>query len=154
MSNFGTPPVIPEALRQYKYVFLSHRFPDILSRNQYSSHPCSSYVEDPKWQRKFSAVWATACVLAIIASFPYFIHSVRNGRAFAGLFGVSEDLSGKTYAPISAAERTPTRRRRNVVVWAESALSTLRWTLPGIELSFGQSEYLSSHVFAYSYGFA
>lgn len=109
----------------------------------------SSYVEDPKWQRRFSAVWAIAAVVAILASLPYFIHSVKNGRAFAGLLGLSEDLHGKHYTPIAAEEKHPAKKRRRIVAWAESALASLRWSLPGIELSFGQSEYCTSHGIAY-----
>ncbi|KAH8093109.1 iron reductase [Cristinia sonorae] len=116
MGDFGAPPVIPEELRQY-----------------------NSYVEDPKWQRKFSAIWATAAGIAILCSLPYFVHAVKSGRAFTSLFGISEDWSGKLYAPVpTVAEKPVRKRRRTPVVWLESIVSLLRWTLPGVELSFGQ----------------
>ncbi|THH28732.1 hypothetical protein EUX98_g5458 [Antrodiella citrinella] len=135
MSDFGTPPVIPDNLQQYKYLLF---LLDIV--NGSDIYGFSSYVEDPKWQRKFSAVWAAAAVIAIICSLPYLVHSIRTRRAFTGVFGVSEDVFGKPYAPVSTvAETQPTHRRRGrVAVWAESVISMFSWTLPGIELTFGQ----------------
>ena len=98
---------------------------------------------DPQWQKKFSAIWATGVVVVILWSAPHFLRAVRDGRAFRGLFGISEDLSGKRYAPVAeTAEKVvpPGRPRRRIQAWIETAVSALRWTAPGFEMDFGQSE--------------
>ncbi|CAL1697507.1 unnamed protein product [Somion occarium] len=115
MSDFGTPPEIPSDLQQY-----------------------NSYVEDPKWQRKFSAVWAVAVGIAILASLPHLVRAIRRGRAFTGFFGVSEDHSGKKYVPIRVEEKLPAQRMKRVAGVLYTLVSFLRWTIPGVELNFGQ----------------
>ncbi|KAK7676992.1 hypothetical protein QCA50_020021 [Cerrena zonata] len=115
MSDFGTPPEIPTALQQY-----------------------NSYVEDPKWQRKFSMVWAITVAIAIVLSARHFIRAMYQGRAFTGLFGVSEDNTGKSYTPINVEEKVPIHSKRRIAGFAHSVLALFSWTLPGVELSFGQ----------------
>ncbi|KAI0691823.1 iron reductase [Cytidiella melzeri] len=117
MSDFGTPPAIPIEFQQY-----------------------NSYVEDPIWQRKFSIIWASAVAVAVVASLPKLCRAVRIGRTFTGFFGVSETL-GSSYHPVSSsAEKTPLLRRRRSgwLAVAETVASTLRWSLPGLEVDFGQ----------------
>lgn len=140
MSNFGAPPVIPTQLQIYKYVLQA-------SRSEVCAHDTlySSYIVDPKWQRKFSIVWAVAIAIAVVASAPRLWHSLRTGSAYKSLFGVTEhfNASGK-YSPVAPSLEkgtAPSRRRSGIFVLAESALSMLRWTIPGIELDFGQSKH-------------
>jgi ferric-chelate reductase len=101
-------------------------------------------VEDPKWQRKFSIVWASAVAVAVVASLPALWRSLRSGSAYKGFFGVSETLGG-SYRPVSSTpEKTsPPRRKRNLPqALIETVTSTLRWSLPGLEVDFGQSRNL------------
>lgn len=106
---------------------------------------------DPHWQKTFSIIWATAVGAAIVFSSPHFLHAIKNGRAYQGLFGISEDLTAPrgSYAPVAPSEKLASseqltkgsaRKRRRVVALVEVALSSLRWTLPGMEVDFGQSE--------------
>ncbi|KIP02610.1 hypothetical protein PHLGIDRAFT_78922, partial [Phlebiopsis gigantea 11061_1 CR5-6] len=117
MSGFGAPPVIPVEFQQY-----------------------NSYIEDPKWQRKFSIVWASAVALAVVASLPHLWRSLRTGSAYKGLFGISEDFGANYSAVRSSPQQEPLahRKRNSVLAAVETALSILRWSLPGIELDFGQ----------------
>ena len=105
-------------------------------------------MEDPKWARKFSIVWASAVAIAVAASLPKLLPVLRTGRAFKGIFGVSETLGGSYGAVPPSSEKTvlPRRRRNRLLAVFETAASTLRWTLPGLELDFGQSKRLSDHV--------
>lgn len=105
----------------------------------------SSYVEDPKWQRKFSMVWAITVAIAIVLSARHFIRAIYQGRAFTGLFGVSEDNTGESYTPINVEEKVPIHSKRRIAGFAHSVLALFSWTLPGVELSFGQSEYIVCH---------
>ncbi|KAI0743320.1 ferric reductase like transmembrane component-domain-containing protein [Irpex lacteus] len=117
MSDFGAPPVIPTQFQQY-----------------------NSYVEDPKWARKFSIVWAAAVAIAVTASLPKLLPAIRSGRMFKGIFGVSETFSSSYSAVPSSPEKgiLPRRRRNRLLAIFETAASTLRWTLPGLEVDFGQ----------------
>ncbi|EIN03568.1 hypothetical protein PUNSTDRAFT_116967 [Punctularia strigosozonata HHB-11173 SS5] len=116
----GTPPVIPTELQVY-----------------------NSYVEDPKWQRKFSIIWGTAAGIAILISLPHLLRAIRSRRAFAGLFGVWEDWSGKAYQPVAASDER--KRSGGSPGWkdrvrgvARIVTSALLWTLPGTEVDVGQ----------------
>ncbi|RPD53265.1 iron reductase [Lentinus tigrinus ALCF2SS1-6] len=114
MSDFGAPPVIPTALQQY-----------------------NSYVEDPKWQRKFSIVWAAGVGIAVLASVPHVARALKNGRLFRGLFtGVSD--SGSRYTPTNGVDIKPPRSKRRVLGIVETLWSSTLWTLPGVELDLGQ----------------
>ncbi|EKM52899.1 uncharacterized protein PHACADRAFT_261585 [Phanerochaete carnosa HHB-10118-sp] len=119
MSDFGAPPVIPTQFQEY-----------------------NSYVEDPEWQNRFSVIWSVAVVVAAIASAPRLWRSLKTGNAYKGLFGVREyssvHESYSAVAPSPDRAALPSKRRKRVFVLAESLLSALRWTLPGVELDFGQ----------------
>ncbi|THU95209.1 hypothetical protein K435DRAFT_779113 [Dendrothele bispora CBS 962.96] len=67
MTDHGTPPSIPTEFQLY-----------------------NSYVEDPKWQTKFSIIWAALVAGAVLYSFPRFAKSVLNGKAFVGFWGLRE----------------------------------------------------------------
>lgn len=99
----------------------------------------SSYVVDPIWQRRFSAIWATFAAVAILVSLPHFLRSLKHGRSLRGLFGVSESIAAQRYAAIGDAEVKPRTRRRTVSGIIETASSLFWWSLPGIGLTLGQS---------------
>ncbi|KAI0085510.1 iron reductase [Irpex rosettiformis] len=117
MSDFGSPPVIPIQFQQY-----------------------NSYVEDPKWARKFSIIWATAVAIAVTVSLPKLLPAIWSRRAFTGIFGVTETSGGSYGAVPSSSEKAvlPRRKRNGLLAIFETAASTLRWTLPGLEVDFGQ----------------
>ncbi|KAL4246943.1 hypothetical protein ABKN59_007704 [Abortiporus biennis] len=118
MTDYGAPPVIPAELQQY-----------------------NSYVEDPKWQRKFSAVWTVAFGIALLYNLPHLLRAIRRRRAFTGLFGIWEDLSGSYYTPVNDGhDKKLSQRNGTNKLWGllTMLLSTLRWSIPGLELSFGQ----------------
>ncbi|KAG7094335.1 hypothetical protein E1B28_007934 [Marasmius oreades] len=81
MGDFGAPPVIPPEFQLY-----------------------NSYEEDPKWQRTFTIVWCSALSASVAFSLPYLVKSIRNQRAFAGLFGVGERYAGYAYSTIAPVD--------------------------------------------------
>ncbi|KAH9926613.1 iron reductase [Epithele typhae] len=116
MSDFGAPPVIPTELQQY-----------------------NSYVEDPKWQAKFSYIWAAVVGAAFLASVPHIVQSIRNRRLFRGMItGVTEYSVGKHYQLASGQDAIPTHVKRRVSGVVHTLCSTMLWTLPGVELNLGQ----------------
>ncbi|KAF7797826.1 hypothetical protein EIP86_009032 [Pleurotus ostreatoroseus] len=128
MGDFGTPPAIPTEFAIY-----------------------NSYAEDPIWQKKFSTIWAAGLGIAILASLPHLIWSIKTGKAYRGLFGISEDLSGMHYAAMAATlekEHPGVRKRNKMWALVETCLSVLRWTLPGLEMDFGQMLVVVGYVVA------
>ncbi|KAI0295169.1 iron reductase [Multifurca ochricompacta] len=118
MSDFGPPPVIPPQFQIY-----------------------NSYVEDPKWQRLFTEIWAGCLGLAIVLSLPALYRALRKGRMFTGLFGVWEDIRGQGYVParvISTKEGVPTQERSRVLDYLTIFRSILLWSPLGFELNLGQ----------------
>ncbi|KAK7468573.1 ferric-chelate reductase Frp1 [Stygiomarasmius scandens] len=118
MTDHGTPPSIPTELQIY-----------------------DSYAEDPKWQRKFSIIWATVVTGAIFFSLPHLLKSVRKGKAFVGFGGVREEWGLRL-----GEEKQSTVERRGPIVlpgklagMLSTISSTFRWTLPGLRLNLGQS---------------
>ncbi|KAH9914282.1 iron reductase [Fomitopsis serialis] len=125
MSSYGTPPSIPSALQQY-----------------------NSYVEDPKWQRKFSAIWAAVAGVAILLSLPHLIRSLRHGGALRGLFGVSESIAAQRYATIGDADVKPRTRRRTFYGLVETVSSLFWWTVPAVGLTLGQLLLVAGYLVA------
>ncbi|OCH86238.1 iron reductase [Obba rivulosa] len=123
MSQFGAPPVIPVQFQQY-----------------------NSYVEDPKWQRKFWIVWASVVGAAVLVSVPHVAKALRSGRLLRGFFGVTEDLSGTRYAPVGTADKEPQPGRRRLSAFYETVASASFWSLPGLELNIGQILVLAGYV--------
>ena len=85
-------------------------------------------------------VWAIAVGIAIVLAARHFVRTVYQGRALAGFFGVSEDYNAKSYTPIRVEEKVPQHRKRPIAGLLHSVLAVFSWTLPGVELTFGQSE--------------
>ncbi|KAI0061356.1 iron reductase [Artomyces pyxidatus] len=117
MSGFGAPPVIPPEFQIY-----------------------NSYVEDPKWQRKFTTIWTSFMALAIVLSLPRLFRAIKARRAFTGLFGVWEDLSGKKYIPVTSNKDTPPRRRKGLSGALSTLTSVMLWFPLGVGLDVGQTD--------------
>ncbi|KAI0328824.1 iron reductase [Cubamyces sp. BRFM 1775] len=123
MSDFGAPPVIPTQFQQY-----------------------NSYVEDPKWQRKFSIIWAAGVAIAVLFSVPAVVRALRRGRLFRSwLVGVTEDTS-MNYAPASGNDVVPPKAKRKVYGLLETLWSATLWSLPGIELDLGQMIVIAAYL--------
>ncbi|KAE9391414.1 hypothetical protein BT96DRAFT_967598 [Gymnopus androsaceus JB14] len=117
--SFGTAPTVPTALQVY-----------------------NSYLIDPEWQTKFSIIWASCLGAAIVFASPYLLKSIRNGRAFAGFFGISEDFEGRGKYESVDRTRKKTSKRSPTIRRIEGVLSVIRsvglWSPPGLSLNFGQ----------------
>ncbi|KAK0185299.1 iron reductase [Armillaria mellea] len=115
----GTPPTIPAEFQQY-----------------------NSYIEDPKWQRRFTAIWASCVGTAILYSLPYLVRSVRNRRTWLWFQGIGEDLSAKgIYVPLeqtTPARSIPAKNRLESIIG--SVGSVMLWTPPLLALNVGQSK--------------
>lgn len=131
----GAPPTIPVSLQLYKCV---EKLPSL---GVLTFSISSSYVVDPIWQNKFTAIWCSLLGAAIIVSLPSLVHAFRQGRALTGFFGLSEGNKG--YSAVISEEKTsrspsPTRDRKIAKYW-ESLVSVRQWTVPYLELNAGQS---------------
>ncbi|PBK65298.1 iron reductase [Armillaria solidipes] len=113
----GTPPTIPAEFQQY-----------------------NSYVEDPKWQRRFTAIWASCVGAAILYSLPYLVRSVRNRRTWLWFQGIGEDFSAKgIYVPIQQTtppRSIPAKNRLGSIVGTIGSVTL--WTPPVLALNVGQ----------------
>ncbi|KAI6042176.1 iron reductase [Pisolithus marmoratus] len=107
----------------------------------------NSYVVDPQWQLKFTTIWCTALGVAIVASLPTLVRSLRNGRSLKGILGVSEDLRKAGYAAIACEDKPPPLRPRRGAgaVW-RSLVSVRHWTLP-----YSKSVFLLSTTIVLAY---
>ncbi|KAF8060247.1 hypothetical protein FPV67DRAFT_1588099 [Lyophyllum atratum] len=139
MADTGAPPVIPTELQQY-----------------------NSYVEDPKWQIKFTIAWTSALAVFVLIALPAILSTRRKWAS--EVFGVSEDWRGRytrlddkpteeldtpekerksccgRVHSISELQQVPQRRNSHVILARVlSALgSVIYWTPPGIGLNAGQ----------------
>lgn len=102
--------------------------------------PLSSYVTDPQWARKFTIAWTSVVAAGVIASLPHLYRSVRQGRALTHMFGVTESWETREYVPVE--ERQPSKRAKSRKFWMAimRARAIFAWTLPGFDISVGQSE--------------
>lgn len=128
---------IPSDLQQYKFV--------LSPSPRHMTYTCgcssSSYEIDPQWARRFTIAWTSVAAAGIVASLPRLYKSVKHGRAFTGIFGVTESWKATPY--VLAEERqlrgrgTPWKLGINIMrAWA-----IFSWTFPGSDISVGQSEY-------------
>lgn len=101
----------------------------------------SSYVEDPKWQRRFTTIWGAFLATAVVCSLPYLVKSVRNGRMALWFRGVGEDMRTYTAVPsdVKASNTVPTRRSSGLRSIVQTAGNVFLWSPPGLELNMGQS---------------
>ncbi|KAF5362637.1 hypothetical protein D9758_009626 [Tetrapyrgos nigripes] len=123
MTDHGEPPSIPTEFELY-----------------------NSYVEDPKWQRKFSIIWASLVAGAVLYSLPHLIKALWQGKAFVGFWGLREEWN--IDEADGAGTTTANRERRNATrgssLWNKLQglflvfRSMFLWTLPGLRLNLGQ----------------
>ncbi|KAJ6534483.1 ferric reductase like transmembrane component-domain-containing protein [Mycena vulgaris] len=128
--SHGTPPVIPTEFRQY-----------------------NSYVEDPKWQTRFTLMWCSLLGFCIFLAVPRVMRGLRSRAALAGFAGVhvaalyaplpSDDGALSPQSTIVDDDRIRnmrlTARHRHWFHKAASLLSSLAlWSVPGIDLNVGQ----------------
>ncbi|KAK0491790.1 iron reductase [Armillaria luteobubalina] len=115
----GTPPTIPAEFQQY-----------------------NSYIEDPKWQRRFTAIWASCVGAAILYSLPYLVRSVRNKRTWLWFQGISEDFSAKgIYVPLEQTTPPPSKPAKNRLANIVGTIGSFTlWTPPLLALNVGQSK--------------
>ncbi|KAG2139837.1 iron reductase [Suillus bovinus] len=108
----------------------------------------NSYVEDPKWQVKFTIIWCTGVALAVAVSIPTLILGLRHGRSLKGITGISE-TNGYQSTRSDGKEPPPTRRRGRRLIGAWNALiSPMYWSPPKLGLSLGQIIVVSSYLAA------
>lgn len=98
-------------------------------------------------------VWVTAVGISILLSLPHLIRAVRSRRAFHDFFGVIEDVDkymalfdhdrGDNSGDPNHEDMRRVPRRDWRKDWLRKILNTtgatLLWTVPGLELSIGQS---------------
>ena len=122
--SHGTPPRIPDEFRQ-----------------------ANVFEVDPQWQRKFSIIWASCVAAAVLYSLPHLLRSIKNGRAYADFFGVTERWQalpsrGSTSRPGAAPIEPSIRRSGGVKRTAETVLGAIAsfalWSIPGLGLNLGQ----------------
>ncbi|KAK2459811.1 hypothetical protein APHAL10511_008132 [Amanita phalloides] len=125
----AAPPVIPTELQLY-----------------------NSYVEDPKWQRKFTIVWASVLGVFVLAALPRLFRRVRSGAAFVGLLGMTENKTSyervaenEGFDHNATARRSGSRHGKTARVL--SALGSFwYWTLPKVGLTAGQISIVSAYL--------
>ncbi|KAJ6529454.1 hypothetical protein DFH09DRAFT_1250430 [Mycena vulgaris] len=122
MVDHGTPPVIPTDLLPYE-----------------------SYVEDPKWQLRFTAMWCAALGLAIVLAAPSAFRWRHLKKSLWGLGGVrvrgAYGAVPTDEAPAMSRERKQAggKGRGSALTTAARVVGSARlWSLPGITLNIGQ----------------
>ena len=96
-------------------------------------------MEDPKWQHRFTEIWAGCLGLAIALSLPSLCRAFHARRAFIGLFGVWE---GHAYAPAPTTpqnEVAPDSKNSRALGYLNTFRSVLLWSPLGVGLNLGQS---------------
>jgi ferric-chelate reductase len=120
--SHGAPPIIPQELLPYE-----------------------SYVEDPKWQIRFTAMWCAALALAVVFAAPQTLRLRNLKESACGLLGVRvrgeyerlpQDDSGSSG---DCMQRTASSRPNSLTTAARVLGSFRLWSLPGITLNVGQS---------------
>ena len=102
----------------------------------------SSYVEDPIWQRRFTAIWAGCLGLALVLSSPALYRAYLAGRVFPGLFGVREGIREWGYIPaptIPPKKAVLAKKHRQPLGTPIPFVSFLVWSPLGVGLNVGQS---------------
>ncbi|KAG1850090.1 hypothetical protein C8R48DRAFT_812246 [Suillus tomentosus] len=107
----------------------------------------NSYVEDPKWQIKFTIIWCSGIALAVVVSIPSV--GLRHGRSLKGIAGISE-TDGYQSAHSDGKEPPPTTRRRGrrlIRAW-NALISPTYWSPPKLGLNVGQIVVLLAYLTA------
>ncbi|KAK0234313.1 iron reductase [Armillaria fumosa] len=103
-------------------------------------HQCNAYIEDPQWQRRFTAIWASCVGAAILHSLPYLVRSVCNRRTWLWFQGIGGDFSvNGIYAPLKQTTPPPSRPAKNRLANIVGAIGSFTlWTPPLLALNVGQ----------------
>ena len=114
--------------------------PHVVIKLRFVVRLSSSYLVDPQWARKFTAIWTSVAAVSVLVSLPRLYKYAKQGRAFTGAFGVTELWKTKQYFP--AEERQPRKcgNPRKFWIGIGRARAVSAWTLPGFDVSVGQSE--------------
>ncbi|KAF8636062.1 hypothetical protein AX17_003827 [Amanita inopinata Kibby_2008] len=130
MADLGAPPVIPTEFQQY-----------------------NSYVEDPKWQIRFSIIWTSVLGGFVLVALPRIVTGIRNRSIFKGLFGIQENtMEYERVAEQPEADVHATYRDYSVnsPAWAARILNSLEsivyWSPPGLELNAGQIFVICAYI--------
>lgn len=98
----------------------------------------SSYgIADRGFQRKFTIIWASFLGFFILVSLPRLFTTIRNGTAFKGLLGITENWNHGQYQALLPKKHRARRVRRAEIVLDKLA-SLFLWCIPGFELNLGQ----------------
>ena len=100
----------------------------------------SSYLIDPQWARRFTIAWTSVVAASVAVSLPYLYRSIKKGRAFTGTFGVIESWKSKQYVPVEERQPQKDGTLRGLRINLRRARAVFAWTLPGFDVSVGQSE--------------
>ncbi|KAJ7041407.1 hypothetical protein C8F04DRAFT_1391200 [Mycena alexandri] len=122
MADHGAPPIIPSDLLPYE-----------------------SYTEDPKWQGRFTIMWAAALAICILLAAPRAFRLRNLRQSVTGLFGLrvrgeydavptqeEDDMKG-TVAEMNAIETG-----HSLTTFGRVLDSMRLWSAPGIPLNVGQ----------------
>ncbi|KAJ6562161.1 hypothetical protein B0H19DRAFT_1143725 [Mycena capillaripes] len=146
MVDHGAPPEIPQELQPY-----------------------NSYVEDPKWQRRFTLMWGALLGVCVLLAAPRVVRGLRTGAVFAGFMGVRvaglyaplpsevsekeefDDSSTRSTLVVADAAEIGTERRlggrKHWIYTAVRLLSSFAlWHIPGIDLNIGQMSVVAIYL--------
>ncbi|KAG2008677.1 metalloreductase [Coprinopsis cinerea AmutBmut pab1-1] len=122
--SFGKPPSVPDEFKTPQLALIDHG-----------------------WQETFTIVWTSVLAFAVVVSVPRFVRAIKTGRAFKGVFGISESWGQTRYQALSAGVREEQRRvdgagksvsARKLEAVLNRVASVLWWSLPGLEVNAGQ----------------
>ncbi|KAG8215360.1 iron reductase [Butyriboletus roseoflavus] len=112
----------------------------------------NSYVEDPIWQGKFTAIWCSCLGAVLVVSFPSLVHALKHGRALVGFFGISGAYGRREYSAVISEEKTspsPSQRpsvgRKTAAYWNAWA-SICQWSVLYLDLNAGQIFVLAAYL--------
>ncbi|KAJ7590895.1 hypothetical protein C8J56DRAFT_782506 [Mycena floridula] len=111
--------------------------------------PYNTYLEDPKWQLKFTYIWVSCVATAVVFCAPSLVLSLMKGRALTGFWGIREEWG---YKPVSStSERlVANRSTMNIGTRVSAVLKGLGgivyWTPPGIEHNAAQIFVILSYL--------
>jgi hypothetical protein len=104
---------------------------------------CRIAPVDWRWQNNFTIIYCSVLALSLAISLPRLVRAIKQGRAFKGLFGVSEIWDGNNVVSSGDSKRRglPSAKNRRVEAILNKTVSVLWWSLPGLELNLGQSQF-------------
>ncbi|KAJ8518526.1 hypothetical protein ONZ45_g4434 [Pleurotus djamor] len=116
-----------------------------------------SYEIDPQWQIKFTVIWASVLGLATLLALPAIFRSIHPKRLLAGLLGIRESRTTRSYTPVAMDCEVPPLslgdgRQRNRVRGFFRALGSFAFvTPPKIGLNVSQIVLVAGYLGAVAY---